>query len=408
MVSTTVLLLIALGLFLAAVGLFAAPYFSDLRRMAGYYPLREDILALTRYLQGEFFRDGDDVVVSGNIRGQRAYVRFSRRENAPAAILHLNAPATFNLSIVPKNSPNTEGGEKIRTGNDAIDARWNVRSEDANAAKLFLATGPAITEIKKLCGSGKTFLSVDSTGIELDELVLPDDGAADHLIGQFKSMTTIAGQLAAMPGGWMKKVEAVRPERPTRKILAFAMIAAGVVLVVISAAQYERARQFAAAASGYGGTAQGIPFEEESRIPNMDGWRLATSADFDPDLVNWMEKQHVKATGRVEGDFVGGSSIGTDHAYLLVNSAGARRLVVLVEKEVKLDRDFSSVALFAKVPKNDINSLKVSTGATPNGESDGLLVVRDKSDVHSGIVLSFHQGTPISMIPDDYRATRFN
>jgi hypothetical protein len=217
-------------------------------------------------------------------------------------------------------------------------------------------------------------------------------------------MGALAKLLAMMPGAGQVKLERITPPRPTNKVL-FVVVAAVVVCTGIAAlANHEHAKNMQAAIYGADGSPQGIPAAEADRIPHLQGWRLAGSPDFEPPLVKWLRTSNEQPTGRIEGDFTGGG-IGTDHAYLLINSEGAYRLVVLLGGEVKYDETFPTVALIAKVPKAAIRDIKINTGSPATGKSDGILLVKDKDNLHSGLVVSFNGGSPITAVPENYKST---
>ncbi len=401
--ETGTLIILAVGIVAIALACAVIPYINLWRRYSGYSELRSDARAIGYFLRGQIFRDMNDLVITGNTHGYRTTLRFSQDENTPGVNVRMEVPATFDLMIVPKDAPLPEGGQTIRTGNDLFDNKWAVRTTQPTQARLFLAGNTAITQIRKLCCSSRTFLNLENGALELSELTVPDS-AARHLIDHMESMSVVGRQLALMPGAGQVKIEHVTPPRPTNKILVAVIVIVAICTGISALANHEHAKKMSAAITGAGGSPQGIPSDEALHIPRLQGWRLAGSPDFDPKLVQWLRSENGHPTGRIEGDFAGGGT-GTDHAYLLMNGEGAYRLVVLLGNEVKFDATFPTVALVAKVPKTAIRDIKIDTGSPASGNADGILVVKDKDDLHSGLVLSFNGGSPITAVPKNYKST---
>lgn len=397
------ILILAVGVVLIALASVIIPYLNTLRRFAGYSELRNDARAIERFLHGQTFRDMGDLVITGNTQGYRTTIRFSRDENTPGVNIRMDVPATFDLTIVPKDSPITEGGQPIRTGNDQFDAKWVVRTNQPTQARIFVAGNAAMTQLRKLCCSTKTFVNLERGALELSELTVPEVSPGRHLVDHMESMAVISKQLTLMPGAAQVKVERVAAPRPTSKVLAVVIVVLAVCTGIAELANYQHAQRMNAAV-GAGGSPQGIPPNEALHIPSLEGWRLASSPDFDPGLVKWLRESNVQPTGRLEGDFAGGGA-GDDHAYLLVNGQGGYRLVVLIGQDVKFDQPFPSVELIAKVPKTAIRDIKIDSGSPASGNADGILLVAHKDNLHSGLVLSFNGGSPVTSVPENYKTT---
>ena len=401
--ETGTLVILAVGVLVIALACAIIPYINLWRRYRGYSEVRRDAAAIAYFLRGQIFRDMNDLVITGNTQTYRTTLRFSRDENTPGVNIRMEVPANFDVMIVPKDTPLPEGGQVIRTGNDPFDAKWTVRTTQPTQARIFIAGSTAIAQIRKLCCSSKTFVNIEPGALELSELTVPDS-AARHIIDHMESMAIVGKQLALMPGASQVKVERVTPPRPTNKVLV-AVIAITVACTGITAlANHEHTKKMSAAITGAGGSPRGIPPDEALHIPHLQGWRLAGSPDFDPKLVTWLRSSNGHPDGRLEGDFTGGGT-GTDHAYLLMNAEGAFRVVVLLGNDVKFDETFPNVALIAKVPKTAIRDIKIDTGSPATGNADGILVVKDKDNLHSGLVLSFNGGSPITAVPENYKST---
>ncbi len=400
--ETTTIILVALGLLLIALAGALIRFVKSARRFAGYSELREDVRGLEQYLNGESFRDGADLVVSGNLKTRRTNVRFSQAENMPGVNLRMQVPSTFDLLIAPRNSNILEEAQQFRSGDDYLDSRWIFQSSQPAVAQMFISGDRTLAELRKLCCSSDTLLRFEEGALELSEMIIPEKRLTYHLSAHVESMAWMAGQLAQMPDASRLKMERVAPKRRTHRLVVILIVTVALSVGVAGLARYQREKVMVTATSGVGGTPQGIPPDEASLIPNLKGWRLSSSADFDSALVRWMHDSDVLPSGRLEGNFVAGGA-GNDHAYLLMNGEGAHRLVVIATDHVKVDETLPTVALIAKVPGTAMRGIKIETGSPASGKSDGILIVRETNNLHSGLLLSFRDDSLTTAVPADYR-----
>src|SRR5512143_471800 len=102
---------------LTLVGLVIA-HFRDRNTYAGYEEMVGEARQVAKSLKGELFRDGTDLVASGNFLKLPVVVRFSYAENTQELNIRMSAPATFTLSVVPKGAKAIEGRVLVRTNGD--------------------------------------------------------------------------------------------------------------------------------------------------------------------------------------------------------------------------------------------------------------------------------------------------
>src|SRR5688500_12947973 len=74
-----------------------------------YEEYASDAQAVASNLNAEIFRDGIDLVVSGNYGRLPTVIRFSHADNTPGLNMKMRAPATFTMSVLPKGAKGTEG-----------------------------------------------------------------------------------------------------------------------------------------------------------------------------------------------------------------------------------------------------------------------------------------------------------
>lgn len=364
-----------------------------------YEEFAADARAVASAMHGEVFRDGSDLVMSGNFGKLPAIVRFSNAENTPGMNIRMQAPATFTLAVVPMGAKALEGGRSvIPTGDQMWDARFNTRTDQPTQAKMFL-TRQTQASLHQLCCSSRTYVTVASGAVEVSELTIPTPSTARHILDHMKHITVLADNLRSMPGAEKVKIVPFVRERHIAARVAIA-IAAIVALGSVFAATQIPGRQ-AQQPSGPVLPAGVLPVDA-MQIPNVDQWRVANSDDYQPTPLNWLRGNGIQPAGRIEGDF-SGTGHGRDVVYVLVGANGARRIVVLAEGESRYDAQFPALGLAARIPKRLVNSIQWAGGRPPHDvDGDGLLLVRNGDDAKSGLVLFLRDNKVVFATPVKY------
>ncbi|HXE91962.1 MAG TPA: hypothetical protein VNK82_13480 [Terriglobales bacterium] len=381
---------------------------------AGYEELKADAAVLARRLKGEIFRDGDDLVVSGNSGKLPTVIRFSRQENTPGVMVRMEAPASFTLSVVPKGARATEGRVVVRTPDEMFDARFTTRSDHPTQARMFVGGKPVITHLQRLmCGSG-TFLTVSTGAMELSELSIPGPFTARHLENHIDSLAVLARQLEDMPGAEKVKVAAIKGERKwvTRTAVAVGAIAA--IAAVVSATYNPPGSEPAEVQAAQGSLPEGVLPADAPQMAGIyerrqDGtarWRLAGEDDFDPAGRSWLRGNRETVSGRVEGDF-SGTGGPRDAGYVLVDqNDNTRRVILLAQGFNVYDATYPQVAIAARVPKGILSTIVWVGGPPDNPDGDGLLIVRERDNPASGVVLFVKDRRIISAVPENWQNLR--
>jgi hypothetical protein len=367
---------------------------------SGYSHLVNDVRRLALAMHGEIFRDAADVVISGTYERLPAVVRFSNEENTPGLNIRIQAPATFQMSVVPARAQVSEGGRNlVRTADEQFDSRFNTRTDQPTQADMFL--NKQVTGLlQQLACSRNTYLSVGNGAIELSELVIPDPNPGEHAIEHLKSMAALSQALHRMPGSDLVKLMTFERERHVPARVAMA-VGAVVALVSVFAATRVPNRE---PGSGVNQTlSAGILPLDAARIPNAKEWRAANSDDFDPAAVSWLRGNRQQPAGRITGNF-SGKGTGRDVAYLLVDADGARRVVLLADNGNRYDTRFPYIGMAVRVPREAVNSIRWAGGKAPEGmDGDGLLLLRKKDDPSSAIVLFLSGRGIVSAAPANYQ-----
>lgn len=404
-------------LVVSAVG-FLIHTFRRGKTFTGYEELTGDAQHIAKAVDGEIFRDGNDLVISGNYRHMPAIVRFSYDENTPGLNLHMKAKATFTMSVVPKGERASEGRVQVRTPDDMFDARFVTRTDHPTQAKMFVGGKVVSQQLQKLCCSSHTFFTITTGAMELSELTIPKPYTGHHVTDHLEAMSKLATQLEDMPGAETIKVHKLEKERSNIIRGAIVVGAIAAVITVYAATSGPRGE---VPVQELGADTQpppaGIMPVEAALIRKVNEWRVMRAEDFGPNAGGWIRDKELELTGHLPGDY-SGRKTGRDVAYVLAPAArlpegarpvtlGHRRVVLLVEGVNLYDAEYPGLAGVARIPKESIAD--IDWGKNPpqdDPEGDGLLLIRKENDQTSGLVLFASQKRIVSAVPVNYTQIR--
>jgi hypothetical protein len=270
-------------------------------------------------------------------------------------------------------------------------------------AKMFVGGKQAMMLMQKLCCSSKTFLAISNGSIELSELVIPTPSTSAHVMDHVQNMSKLALQLQAMPGAETVKVRTYQREGSSNvaKIAIAAALLAGLAIFFVQARKPDQTLTELKAQAGTDALPRGILPIDAEKLGTLNGWRLVTADDFDPDTAAWVRGQGLHPDGRLPGDYSGNSSA-HDVVYVLTNDADIMRVALIAGDQVVYDMRYPKLAIASKFSKYNWNSTQWKTApAAPLG--DGLLVVTKKGDPSSGLVLYWDGRRMNSAVPQDYQ-----
>jgi len=147
-----------------------------------------------------------------------------------------------------------------------------------------------------------------------------------------------------------------------------------------------------------------------------------------PRVASWIRGNELQLSGRVPGDYSGGRN-GRDVAFLLAPaekppepgatpatppepgaapSADHRRVLLLVEGVNLYDAEYPSLVGVVRIPKDAIAGIDWGRNPPPQGapDGDGLLLIRRRNDLASGLVMFVNQGRIVSAVPLNYTQIR--
>ncbi|MGH9492558.1 MAG: hypothetical protein ACRD2K_03575 [Terriglobales bacterium] len=376
------------------------------KTFSGYEELTADAQQLAKSLSGEIFRDGNDLVISGNYRKMPGIVRFSYDENTPGLNVHVKAKATFTMSVVPKGERAAEGRVLVRTPDDMFDARFQTRTDHPTQAKMFVGGKVVMQHLQKLCCSSRTFFTITTGAMELSELTIPTPYTGHHVTDHLESMAKLATALEDMPGSETIKVHKLEKERSNIIRGAIVVGAIAAFITVYAATSGPRGEVPIKELADTEAPPAGIMPVDAVLIRKVKEWQVAKDTDFTGNAAAWMRDSELELTGRVPGDY-SGKKTARDVAYLLTKVPGQHRVCLLVEGVNLYDAEYPMIAGVARVSKEaiaDIDWGKNPPQGTPDG--DGLLIIRKPDDLASGLVLFASERRIVSAVPVNYTQIR--
>jgi hypothetical protein len=372
----------------------------NLRKYAGFRDIGAEAKQIASELGGAIFRDSGDLVIAGNLGRLPTVVRFSHKESVPGLNVRVGVPANFTLWIAARTADATEGRTALRTNDPALDTRFATRTDHAAQARLFLGMPPVAGALGQLACSSNTYLAISEGWLEMSELEIPQRTSGRHVIDHLHSIASLASVLQQMPGADMVSVV---PLAKDRHLLGRAAIAAGIlaaVLLVLAASKPRPARsELSAFVPPH---PAGVMPSDAGLITNIEGWRAAAEDDFDANAAGWLRSTGAAVSGRVPGDY-SGKDDGTDVAYVLIGAKGERRVVLLAKGEDRYDTQYPLIAVAARVPRDRIAHIQWIGSAPLDYEGDGLLLVRARDDLKSGLIILLAGHRIVSGVPANYQ-----
>jgi hypothetical protein len=385
------------------VGAFLA-YFRDRKKYDGHGEYAADARTLANKLNGEIFRDGEDLVINGTHGGLPVVIRLSFAENTPGLHIRMVAPANFRMFVLPKGSRMTEGRVQVRTNDDSFEARFVTRTDNPTQAKMYLGSKGVLPELGKLGCSSKGFVTFTMGSIEQSEALVPIPSTGQHIQEHLQSMERLAKGLARMP--FADRVE-LKPLKRERRLVLKTVIVAGIIAAlvgIITAAQQPREIPLPSVGT-QAHLAEGVMPNDALVMGAVADWRAASPADLDPDAAAWARGYGQKDTGRLTLSLDGNRKGAKDIAYLLVNEKdGQRRVVLLADGKSCYDVKYSYLGLLAVIPKDNISKIQWSSRKPEDPDGDALLLIRKPQDRTSGLVMYFSDGKLVSGVPSDYQS----
>lgn len=391
---------VATGIFL--VGIVAA-WIQSRIRTRGYTEIAGDVKAIAKELNGEIFRDGLDLVISGRVDTFPTVVRFSRGENTPALNILMHAPCNFALFLSPRNRPGEGGRTAVRMPGDS-DVPFLVRADHPVEARAFLSGGTQMAHLGKLLSSSDGFLTFSRAKVEFSRLSLPVQTVGAVVISNLASLAALAKVAGNMPGASAVKIDDRREKRIVLKLAIAALVALGIT-VVVGAVDLQKAAPAIHEASKVPAYPP-IPLADAAHIRGADDWHIAATSDFDPIALANLRGQHPGPfPGRVPAE-IAGPNQPAGVAYALVSNSDNKRwrlVVNLADGETVVDSATGPMSLIAAVSRQNLGAIQWNDSApAAPADGDGIMMVYKEGDAFKGTVIYFSGSHLRTGITDSY------
>ncbi len=361
----------------------------------GYRPYKRAAKSIARAIGGTWFRDGAMLVVNGFYRGIPVVVRFSTAENTPGVNLWMKVPARLNLFVFHKSAKHTEGHLLVPTGDSWFDDRFVVRTDQRETALALFADQSVVRDLKKVCCSPETLVTLENGGLEVSEPTIPQPNTSAHLLAHLESLSQIAVSIGTVSR--KQKATIYLPDRYVAARVALALLVlAGLIEIVVAVRRFN-AQPESAASTGAAGSAAVLSTQDELHLPAAAGWRLAEPADLDPQVLAWFQEHGYTVSTRYDGGFARMTEEPTT-AYLLARKEKSpeqlSRVVLFSQHRPVLDVSFPHVLVLIRVPQNQLRQFEWQSSTVPfgNPDGDGLMVVRQTDSDKVAMVYTLSGG----------------
>lgn len=370
--------------------------------LAGYDEIKSEVPRIASALKAEMFRDGDDLVLTGNYKGRPTQIRFSYAENTPGLNIRMQAPVSFTFSSVPKGARATEGRVMLRTGNDMFDAKFVSRTDHPTQAKMLVGSRVSQQQLEKLCCSQKTFFTMTRGSMELSELIIPVPYTGRHVLDHVESLSLVAKVVEDIPGAESVKIVPYASETSTPFFRIALMIGAVAAVLGVFVMKPTSTQADLGAAGSEIPHAEGVDVIDAPKIGDLKGWHALRSNEYDVDVADAVRGAGLEPNGKVPADFDGDSQ--PDVAYVLSNDQGKYRIVLLRDSVVVYGTIYSNVVGIAPVPRSSLESIDWNSKPRSLGEGGGVMVFTRNNDALMATVLIPLRSGVATGAPKDWRA----
>lgn len=370
--------------------------------LAGYDDIRAEVPRIASALKAEMFRDGNDLVLTGNFNRRPTQVRFSYDENTPGLNIRMQAPVSFTFSVVPKGARASEGRVLVRTGNDMFDAKFASRTDHPTQAKMLVGGRAALQNLEKLCCSQKTFVTLTRGSIELSELIIPTPYTARHVLDHVESMAVVAKAAEEIPGAESVKVVPYQREKST-PVFRIALVI-GAIVAVIGVFMIKPGGETnlkAAAANDKVIALEGVDPVDALKMQDMLGWRALHADEYDPDVAGMLKGVGIEPNGRMTLDLDGDEQ--QDVVYLVKNNDNQTRLVIFADGSRVFSAGYTDVAGAVPVAKGNFDSIKWAVRPRVKNDNQGIMLFRKVNDQLDPMILYVTGTSVVTGAPANWR-----
>jgi hypothetical protein len=369
------------------------------RTIKGYEDVAESTREIAKKINGELFRDGDDLVVSGNYQNLPTMIRLSHAETTPGVSIEIKVPARFNFSLTPRQAPVIPEGIGVNVPN--LSSNFVGRTNSAFEANQLVGSPSARKALAAICVSAKTFVEITPGRMLISDLLIPQN-LLERVSLELQSASAISAALETFPGAAERKPIPVKQDRSSWAFRG--VLAAGIIVTIAGLAQTAVTASSKPARVAVPEETSSIPHNDALLIPKLKEWRPADDNGFEPEFNSWLQSYGVKPSSELTFS-ADKSRSRDDKVYFLVNDKGQKRIVALVDHRLAFDGVFDKAVGVAIVPMDSVGKVEWPMSKAPFKEvpGDGLLVVRNLDATDGATLLFFGPNGHISGLPENYK-----
>jgi len=403
MSNREIAVLIALAIPLAGL---LIEYIRTQLRLRDFRDIGRDLKTLRVSLGGNFDRDGEDLLLRGSYGQWPVLVRLSRSEYEAGVTVELPVPNNLTLFCYPVSHEGQEGQVPLRTSDERFMSRFRLSTNNSPLEVSMILSSPAVlAEFSKITES-KTRILLENRILELSEPSIPEQLAA-RIINCVRGMARIASEANEVHGG-----SGSVPAPPKREQNWFRIGYVGVsvlILLVLLVAQLLNRPSKATVVSPVTSTGSAsIPASLAAQVPQLQGWHVAETKDFDSDAVAWMQQQGQRTSGQISASL--NSEQSSDSAYIFKRQPGppgtnSARFVLFINNQKRYDAEMPEIDAAGRVSRGSINSAEWrgrGPSSAPNG--DGIIVIQRYNDPTSAIVFFMSGPKLLTAVPKDFHS----
>jgi hypothetical protein len=394
---------------LAAVGISVLGLLIEFIRLQlllrGFGSHRKELKAIASGLEGEFDRDGDDLLLRGHYGQWPVLIRFSRSEYEAGLSINMPVPSNLTLFCYPNAHIGEEGHVPLQVSDARMMSLFRLSTNNSPLEVSMILSSPAVqAELSKIMDS-QSYLTLENRNLELAEAVIVPDHLAARTLNCVRGLARIAAEATEVHGGSGSVPKS--PKQRTNWFRVGYLTASALIIIAVGVATALSHRAAPVQAQAVNSTPAGIPANLGAQIPQLQGWHIAEPSEFDLDAVAWLQQQGERPSGQIATDLNDQSQ---DTVLVLKRPQGAagtnlNRVIVFIGDQKRFDAELPQVDGVGRISKDRIPSVQWRdrlSNIPPNG--NGVILIQRYRDPASAIIFFTSGSRLLTAVPKDFRS----
>jgi hypothetical protein len=240
--------------------------------------------------------------------------------------------------------------------------------------------------------------------LELVEATIIPGNLGARLLNCVRGMARIATETTGAHGGTAPMSHPPKRERNWFRIGYLG--ASGLILMVLMTEPLFNRPSHGANAKPLPPAVNTIPASLAAQVPQLQGWHVADTTDFDSDAEAWMQQQGQRCSGQIAVNV--NSQQSADLAYIFKRPPGppgtnSARFVLFINNQKRYDAEMPEIDAAGHISKSRIGSVEWR-GRGPNSEpnGDGIILIQRYNDPTSAIVFFMSGNKLLTAVPKDF------